>query len=79
MTRDRDPLVVEALRRNGRAGSAPIHRATRLIDVVDSLGMIVVLLDLEKALGGVPLDVARIGSLVTVGDLLDAVGVGATS
>ena len=76
MNADREAIVLDALRRNARPGSAPLTRDTRLVGMIDSLAMIVVLLDLELALGGRPFDVARAGNLVTVGDLLDAVNAG---
>ncbi len=78
MSRDREAIVLDALRRNAHPGSAPLARDTRLAGLLDSLAMVVLLLDLETALGGRPFDVARVGRLVTVGDLLDAVSNGGT-
>ena len=74
--KDAERLADEILRRHSRGPAAAISHETRLSDLVTSLGLIVVILELERALGGRPFDVTKLGTLVTVGDLLGAVSGG---
>ena len=78
MTSDPQAITEEVLRaRSRRPGGVDLSAHTPLDAVVDSLGLITVVLDLEVRFGRPVLDVTKVGTLRTVRDLVDAVRAGA--
>lgn len=78
MTFDAETLVRECLQRHTRRRFESLPPDLRLVDVVDSLRLILVVLDLQRALGRKPFDVAAAARLSTVGDLVAALRTGAS-
>ena len=73
MRPDAEPLVHAALRRHARGAVGALSPGTRLAEVVDSLRLILVVLELHRLVGGRPFDARAAAKLVTVGDLVAAV------
>lgn len=78
MSFDAETLVHECLRRHARGRVETLPSDTRLADVVDSLRLILVVLDLQRALGRRPFEPAAAARLSTVGDLVAALRTGAS-
>lgn len=76
MTDETERVVLDALRRHARSRGVALEAATRLADVVDSLRLILVVLELHRTLGRRPFDAAQTSKLATVGDLVAAVRTG---
>lgn len=78
MTFDAETLVRDCLTRHARGRFESLPPDLRLADVVDSLRLILVVLDLQRALGRRPFEPATAARLSTVGDLVAALKTGAS-